>query len=88
MRYGFVGLGNLGKHLAANLSRGGFDVGVNDLSRAAADTAVAAGAHWVESVPILAATCDCLITCLPTPAASAAVLRALPALRRAAPGSR
>jgi 3-hydroxyisobutyrate dehydrogenase len=83
MRYGFVGLGNLGKHLAANLSRGGFDVGVNDLSRAAADTAVAAGARWEESVPILAATCDCLITCLPTPAASAAVLEeALPELRR------
>jgi 3-hydroxyisobutyrate dehydrogenase len=44
---------------------------------------VAAGARWVESVPILAATCDCLITCLPTPAASAAVLEeALPELRR------
>jgi 3-hydroxyisobutyrate dehydrogenase len=83
MRYGFVGLGNLGKHLAANLCRGGFDVAVNDLSPAAADTALAAGARWVASIPVLAATCDCLITCLPTPAASAAVLaEALPALRR------
>jgi 3-hydroxyisobutyrate dehydrogenase len=36
MRYGFVRLGNLGKHLATNLARGGFDVGVNDLSRSAA----------------------------------------------------
>ena len=31
MRYGFVGLGHLGKHLAANLARGGFEVGVFDL---------------------------------------------------------
>ena len=27
MRYGFVGLGHLGRHLAANLARGGFELG-------------------------------------------------------------
>ncbi len=37
MRYGFIGLGNLGQHLAVNLARGGFDVGVYDLNRSAAD---------------------------------------------------
>jgi 3-hydroxyisobutyrate dehydrogenase-like beta-hydroxyacid dehydrogenase len=83
LRYGFVGLGHLGKHLAVNLARGGFDVGVHDLQRATADSAIAAGAHWAESVPGLAATCDGLITCLPSPAASAAVLSlALPAMPR------
>ena len=81
MRYGFVGLGHLGKHLAANLARGGFDVGVHDLNRTAADPVIAAGAHWFESLPLLAANCDALITCLPTPAASAAVLgQALPVM--------
>ncbi|MDB6085672.1 MAG: NAD(P)-dependent oxidoreductase [Gammaproteobacteria bacterium] len=85
MRYGFVGLGHLGKHLATNLARGGFDVTVHDLRSEAADSAIAAGAHWAESVPALAANCDGLITCLPSPAASAAVLdQALPAMR---PGS-
>jgi 3-hydroxyisobutyrate dehydrogenase len=85
LRYGFIGLGNLGKHLAANLARGGFDVGVHDLNRVAADPAVAAGARWVESVPELAQSCDALITCLPSPAASAAVMNeALPLLH---PGS-
>jgi 3-hydroxyisobutyrate dehydrogenase len=65
------------------LARGGIDVGVNDLHRSAADTAVAAGARWVESISLLAANCDGLITCLPTPAASVAVLdEALPAMRR------
>jgi 3-hydroxyisobutyrate dehydrogenase len=83
LRYGFVGLGHLGKHLAVNLARGGFDVGVHDLQRAAADSAIAAGAHWAASVPELAATCDGLITCLPSPVASAAVLSlALPAMPR------
>jgi len=82
LRYGFVGLGHLGRHLAVNLTRGGFDVAVNDLHRSAADPVVAAGARWVESLPELAAACDGLITCLPSPAATAAVLeQALPALR-------
>jgi 3-hydroxyisobutyrate dehydrogenase len=82
MRYGFIGLGSLGKHLAAGLTRGGFDVTVHDLQRPAADAVLALGAAWADSVPELAQRCDALITCLPTPAASAAVLaQALPGLR-------
>ena len=85
MRYGFIGLGNLGKHLAANLARGGFELTVFDLNRAAADAAIAAGASWCESVSQLAQSCDALITCLPSPAASSAVMNeALPCLQ---PGS-
>ena len=83
MRYGFIGLGNLGKHLAVNLARNGFDVGVHDLKRAAADAVIAAGARWVESIPELAKNSDGLITCLPSPAATAAVMElALPVLPR------
>jgi 3-hydroxyisobutyrate dehydrogenase len=82
MRYGFIGLGSLGQHLAANLTRRGFDVTVHDLNRAAADAVLALGAKWAESIPDLAQDCDGLITCLPTPAASATVLgEALPQLR-------
>jgi 3-hydroxyisobutyrate dehydrogenase len=81
LRYGFIGLGNLGKHLAANLARGGFALTVFDLNRASADAAIAAGARWSGSVPDLAKSCDTLITCLPSPAASAAVMNeALPFL--------
>lgn len=83
MRYGFIGLGHLGKHLAVNLARGGFAVGVHDLQRDAADTVLAAGATWASSVAALAESCDCLITCLPSPAATAAVMdQALPAMHR------
>ncbi len=83
MRYGFVGLGHLGKHLAVNLARGGFEVSVHDLDRSTADTPLAAGAAWANSIAALAESCDCLITCLPSPAATKAVMdQALPALRR------
>jgi len=69
--------------LATNLVRGGFDVGVYDLNRSAAAAVLVAGAQWADSIPALAATCDALITCLPSPAATAGVLDlALPALRR------
>jgi 3-hydroxyisobutyrate dehydrogenase len=64
------------------LARGGFEVGVYDLNRPAAEAAIAAGEFWAESVPALAAASNALITCLPSPAASAAVLSlALPAMR-------
>jgi 3-hydroxyisobutyrate dehydrogenase len=83
LRYGFVGLGHLGRHLAVNLARGGFEVGVHDLRHDTAAAVLAAGAHWAESVTELATSCDCLITCLPSPAATAAVLNsALPAMSR------
>ena len=36
MHYGFIGLGNLGAHLAANLLRGGFAVTIHDPNRTAA----------------------------------------------------
>ena len=36
MRIGFIGVGNLGAHLAGSLLRGGFPVTVHDLNREAA----------------------------------------------------
>jgi 3-hydroxyisobutyrate dehydrogenase len=81
LRYGFVGLGNLGRHLATNLARHGFEVAVFDLDRSAAESVLAAGARWAADVPTLAAESDGFITCLPSPAATAAVMdQALPAL--------
>jgi 3-hydroxyisobutyrate dehydrogenase len=82
MRYGFIGLGRLGNHLAVNLARAGFELRVHDLDRESAETVLAAGARWSPTVKELAAQCDCLITCLPTPAATKAVIgEALPVMR-------
>lgn len=66
MKIGCVGLGNIGRHLAANLLRAGFDVRVHDLHPSAADDLLAGGATWADSPAELAAVCDSVITCLPS----------------------
>ena len=82
MKYGFIGLGHLGRHLAANLARAGFEVAVHDLDYGAAGLVLAAGATWAASVPALARSCDALITCLPSPKATGVVMeQALSAMR-------
>jgi 3-hydroxyisobutyrate dehydrogenase len=69
MRLGFVGLGNLGRHLAASLVRAGFPLAVHDLDEAAARPLVAAGAVWASSAKEVAAASDSVFTCLPSPRA-------------------
>jgi len=81
MRYGYVGLGNLGGHLAASLIRAGFDVTVFDRAPEACARAAALGARVASSPSDLAGQVDHVFTCLPSPAASEAVLaQLLPAL--------
>lgn len=74
MTYGFVGLGNLGAKLVANLLRGGVPVKVFDLNADAMAEAEALGAKAAASVADVAGDVDAVITCLPSPAASEAVL--------------
>jgi 3-hydroxyisobutyrate dehydrogenase len=81
MQYGFIGLGNLGGHLAASLIRAGFGVTVHDRDPALADRHLAAGARWAATPAETAEAADAVITCLPAPAVSEAVLDAiLPAM--------
>ena len=72
--YGFIGLGNLGAHLAGSLLREGFDVTVTDIHRPNAEGLLARGAHWAEDAQAVAEAVDCVITCLPSPAVSTRVL--------------
>ena len=76
MKVGFIGLGNVGGKLAGSLLRSGIDLTVRDLDRDAAQPFLAAGARWGESPAQMMRSADAVITCLPTPAASAAVLEA------------
>lgn len=85
MRYGFIGLGNLGGALAASLARAGFSLCVHDRDTAARATLEGLGASWADSPALLAENVDAVITCLPSPAATGAVLDAL--LPNARPGS-
>ncbi len=76
MRLGFVGLGHLGAHLARSLLRAGFTLSVHDLERERATGLLAAGAAWSSSPRQVAGQADSVITCLPSPAAVAAVVEA------------
>jgi 3-hydroxyisobutyrate dehydrogenase len=71
---GFIGLGNVGGPLAGNLLRHGAELTVLDLDPERLAALVAAGASAAASPRSLAERVDVVITCLPSPAASAAVL--------------
>jgi 3-hydroxyisobutyrate dehydrogenase len=74
LNVGFIGLGNVGGQLAGNLLRHGVQLTVRDLDPARVAALVAAGASAAASPRALAERVDVVITCLPSPAASAAVL--------------
>jgi 3-hydroxyisobutyrate dehydrogenase len=75
-RIGFVGIGNMGWPMAANLVAAGFDVTVADMStgRAAAFAREVGGHDGVDNLDAARAA-DALITILPTSSHVAAVLR-------------
>lgn len=72
---GFVGVGNMGWPMAANLLKGGFTVGVADARREVADNFVQQlGGTAPDTLAQLAAMSDVVVTMLPTSAHVAAVL--------------
>lgn len=73
-RIAFVGVGRLGRHLAASLLRAGFELTVHDLDEAAVAPLVDDGAQFEPSPAAAARGADVAITCLPSPAAIAAVV--------------
>jgi 3-hydroxyisobutyrate dehydrogenase len=68
MRIGFIGLGQMGRGMANNIQRAGYELVVTDLSKASASEVLAEGAMWAETVEEAAEGCDVLFTSLPTPA--------------------
>lgn len=74
-KVGFVGLGNVGSKLSGSLIRNGVDLTVFDLNQDLMDQAVAKGGKAAGSAAELMRDCDAVITCLPSPAASDAVMQ-------------
>ena len=64
MKIGFIGLGIMGKPMAKNLLKAGYEVWVNNRSQAPMDELEKSGAHAVTR-QALAETCDVIITMLP-----------------------
>src|SRR5436190_891410 len=68
MRVGFIGLGMMGKGMAANLQKAGHQLTVHDLNRAAAEPFLAKGAEWANSPRAVAEASEVIFTSLPVPA--------------------
>src|SRR5919112_3430532 len=67
MRIAFIGLGNMGRHMAANLQKAGHEVVVHDMRRAAAEGHLANGAIWADSAAEAAQGAELILTSLPGP---------------------
>ncbi len=76
MKIGFIGLGNVGGKLSGSLLRNGIDLMVHDLNKELVQGFVERGAKAGGSPAAMMQACDAVITCLPSPAASAAVMEA------------
>lgn len=84
MKLGFIGVGNIGRHLCANLVRNGHEVHVFDIDANAQTRAVAAGGVAAASIRDAALT-EVVFTCLPGPAEVEAVLLGEHGVAAAAP---
>ena len=65
MKIGFIGLGIMGKPMAINLAKKGYDLQVYDLNAANVGAVAAAGAAACASVAGACAGADVIITMLP-----------------------
>jgi 3-hydroxyisobutyrate dehydrogenase len=74
MKIGFIGLGNVGAKLAGTLLRNGHELTVRDLNDTLVQDFVRRGASAAASPGQLAENVELIITCLPSPAATAAVV--------------
>ena len=63
----FVGVGNMGNPMAANLIKAGYPTTVFDVSQDKADNLIALGAQWAESLAAGAKNADVVMCSLPGP---------------------
>lgn len=88
MKIGFIGLGIMGKPMAKNLLKAGYELKVHDLVTAAVEELVLAGAVKAQSSADAARGSDLIITMLPnSPHVKAAVLGENGVLEGLTPGS-
>ncbi|MEO3415716.1 NAD(P)-dependent oxidoreductase [Roseovarius sp. CAU 1744] len=84
MKIGFIGLGNVGGKLSGSLLRNGIDITVHDLNTELVRAFEGKGGKSASGPAELMRSCDAVITCLPSPAASDAVMQDM--LPEVAPG--
>ncbi|MGW7486344.1 NAD(P)-dependent oxidoreductase [Streptomyces sp. NPDC054786] len=87
MRIGFIGLGNMGRHMARHLIHAGHLVTVHDTRPEAAAEHLALGATWADSPAACAEGAELLLTMLPNPRIVEEVLLRGGAAQALAPGA-
>ncbi len=67
MKIGFIGIGQMGKHMSRRILEAGYGLIVHDLNKEAAAPLIEKGAEWVDSPAAVAKACRVVITSLPKP---------------------
>jgi 2-hydroxymethylglutarate dehydrogenase len=74
MKIGFIGIGQMGRHMARHILEAGYELIVHDLKKEAAAPLLEKGAGWGESPVEVARSCRAVFTSLPTPRSVEAVV--------------
>jgi 3-hydroxyisobutyrate dehydrogenase-like beta-hydroxyacid dehydrogenase len=67
MKIGFIGIGQMGKHMAGHILAAGYDLTINDLFKPAAEPLIAKGAHWAATPKAVAQSCELVFSSVPAP---------------------
>jgi 3-hydroxyisobutyrate dehydrogenase-like beta-hydroxyacid dehydrogenase len=67
MNIGFIGIGQMGRHMAKHILDAGYDLAIFDINKNATTHLLEAGAKWCDSPRVIAESCQLVITSLPTP---------------------
>ena len=66
-KIGFIGLGNVGRKVANNILKKGYNLYVCDLNKNLSSELISMGAIWCNSIEELIKNTSVFITCLPSP---------------------
>jgi 2-hydroxymethylglutarate dehydrogenase len=67
MNIGFIGVGNMGRHMARHLLEAGYNLWVHDIRKEAAQFLIDKGAKWADSPATVARNCEIVLLSLPGP---------------------
>ena len=67
MKAGFIGIGQMGRHMSRHILEAGHTLTVHDVNKQSAASLLARGAFWADTPRLVAQTCDVVFTSLPTP---------------------
>jgi 3-hydroxyisobutyrate dehydrogenase len=67
MDIGFIGIGQMGKHMARHILEAGYNLTVHDLKKEAATSLLDSGAKWGKTPEEVAKSCQIVISSLPGP---------------------